>query len=368
MSIRRQLLTSDSITVDYRVGIGALQQINRMVRSVMGKMRRALILYDPDISDDSLASVCEELRDLGIEPVSIKLSEGERIPTVAEASSVFESLAKAKINVDDAIIGYGDADLCSIVSFCAALWCGGTQALLIPTTLDAMVTAATSMRALDTAHAREMVFLQPSPALVLSDLAYVVGAPAESVRAGYVALLRSAIFGSRLSWERFGQQIRPILNRDEIAIADELISAQSSRLAVAKASNPSARHARSYGLTCARALRRCLGGDVADYALLAEGMRFEARLAHEVTQFDIDDVFAQDDYLEELGVAELRIDFDEAMFLEALTETSAAHSNRFLFALPRNPGTIRLTAVDTDVLERHVRAFLKSRSSGSVKG
>ena len=71
----------------------------------------------------------------------------------------------------------------------------------------------------------------------------------------------------------------------------------------------------------ARALRACLARRDAPapwWQLLAEGMRFEARLATEAGKFSVEEVFALDDALEDLGVEELAFDIDVEEFLKAL--------------------------------------------------
>ena len=90
-------------------------------------------------------------------------------------------------------------------------------------------------------------------------------------------------------------------------------------------------------------------------------MRFEARLAVDVCDFSVDEMFAQDDHLEDLGIEELSFSLDPDAFIDALRAERFRRSNRFQFALPKHPGIIRLASVEGEVLERHARAFLASR-------
>ena len=145
-------------------------------------------------------------------------------------------------------------------------------------------------------------------------------------------------------------------------MVDALCMAQTARSSVIKAANPSARNALEFGVTTARALRSCLGDAIPAYQLLAEGMRFEARLAVDAFGFDIDDVFSLDDRLDDLGVEELPFELEFDRFLTALKETRFKRSNRFMFSLPRHVGTVRYATVEDDVLERHARAYLASRA------
>ena len=59
------------------------------------------------------------------------------------------------------------------------------------------------------------------------------------------------------------------------------------------------------------------------YQLLSEGMRFEARLAHDACDFDIDYVFEVDDCLEDFGIEELALDLS----LPHISRSSAGSSS-----------------------------------------
>ena len=125
------------------------------------------------------------------------------------------------------------------------------------------------------------------------------------------------------------------------------------------ATNPSARHAFDFGKTGERTLRACLGdaaSQVPVYQLLSEGLRFEARLAHDACDFDIDCVFEVDDCLEDFGIEELAFDLEPAAYIEEFVR-----SNRSMLPLPAALGAIRLTSVEDEVLERHAHAYLASR-------
>ena len=76
----------------------------------------------------------------------------------------------------------------------------------------------------------------------------------------------------------------------------------------------------------------------------------------------VDDVFEQDDRLDDLGIPELPFELDPVRFIEAFRAQQALRSNRLLVALPRTPGTIRLAGVEDDVLERHAQAYTASRA------
>ena len=95
--------------------------------------------------------------------------------------------------------------------------------------------------------------------------------------------------------------------------------------------------------------------------LLSEGMRFEARLAHDACDFDIDYVFEVDDCLEDFGIEEFAFDLEPAAYIEEFRRQQFVRSNRSMLPLPAALGAIRLTSVEDEVLERHAHAYLASR-------
>ncbi len=137
---------------------------------------------------------------------------------------------------------------------------------------------------------------------------------------------------------------------------------QQARRNVVKAANPSARHALSYGRATARALARCLGPEAPGWALLSEGMRFEARLAVEAAGLDADIVFDQDDLFEDLGIEEYGFSLDAEDFVRALKEEHARRSNRFSPPASQIGGHHSVNGASDDVLMRHARAYVASRA------
>ena len=160
------------------------------------------------------------------------------------------------------------------------------------------------------------------------------------------------------------ETVPEIIAGEEVALVNAVQWSQTARKDVLMATNPSARHALDFGKTGERTLRACLGdaaSQVPAYQLLSEGMRFEARLAHDACDFDIDNVFEVDDCLEDFGIEELAFDLEPAAYIEEFRRQQFVRSNRSMLPLPAALGAIRLTNVEGEVLERHAHAYLASR-------
>ena len=360
--IRRQLINFPSRSIDYRVGLGAFDELPRMLTSAVGRPKRALLVARADALEAHGETVRRSLTDAGFAFEELTFAADEALCDLAHADALFSALGAANITCDDLIVALGDMDVCSLVSWASGMWCGRTECALIPVTFDAMVCCATSMTPLAASGSEGLIVLRPEPAVVVCDLDLVRAASHEDLRMGYVRLVGTILSSSRSRWNQFLETIPDILAGEEVALLNCLQWAQSARKDVLTATNPSAQHALHFGEAGARALKTLLGDALEPWQLLAEGMRFEARLAHDACDFDVDEVFELDDCLDDLGVEEAAFSLEPAAFVEAFHTEHFRRSNRMMLPLPACAGAIRLAVVEDEVLERHAEAYLASRA------
>ncbi len=360
MTIRRKLLSFGSRSTDVRLGFGALDELSKFFSGAVGKPSRAYVLSTDDIDAAHVETVRRALVDAGF-GVVVRCVAVSGALEAESALAQYAELSKAGITAEDLIVGVGGDEVCSLASYASRTWCGGVSCALVPTTLDAMIRCSTQMTPL-VVSGGPFVSLEPEVSLVVCDLALVSDRPVEENGLGYALMCGAYLSESRACWDGLGATIQGIAAQSEISLSDALSTALTARLNVAKSVSPSARRALLFGHTTAHALSACLGeGEHPYYLLLAEGMRFEARLAIDACDFSVDEVFALDDHLEDLGIGELSFDLEPDAFIEALRAERFRVANRFQLALPKYPGIIRLSSIDEEILERHARAFLSSR-------
>ena len=364
--IRRQLINFQNRSVDVRVGFGAFEELSRMFTSAVGKPKRAMVVWNAAVSERFGEVVDHALVDAGFAVSQLLLEVSPDGATLSDADVVFSALSANGITCDDLVVAVGDAATCSVVCWCANQWCGRTECAQLPTTFDAMLTVATTMEPLvaSGAHALPAIAVRPEPGLVVCNLDLVREANPEDLKLGYAVLVGTMLSSSKSRWNQFSETVPEILAGEEVALVNAVQWSQTARKDVLMATNPSARHALDFGKTGERTLRVCLGNAATQlpaYQLLSEGMRFEARLAHDACDFDIDYVFEVDDCLEDFGIEELAFDLEPAAFIAEFRRQQFARSNRTMLPLPAALGAIRLNAVDDDVLERHAVAYLASR-------
>lgn len=361
--IRRQLILFDGYSTDYRVGSGALGELARLFKGLVTRPKRAVVVCDGSVRDDLRERV--EL-DLASDEFAVEihvLPEAEGIATIERASELHRLFARTGLTSDDAVIAVGASEVCALAMFAARTWCGGTAVALIPTTLDAMATTATTMRPLDAGDVREAVSVPAHAALVVCDTDLLTAHSWNERALGLATIAGSILTESRRAWDRFAEIAASAAAGEPDDVLSALAAAQTARAAVLKAANPSSRSALGFGQTTARVLRDLTDGTLGAGECLAEGIRFESRLAHDANDFDLDDVFSIDDVLADLGFEEPVFDIDENAFIEGLRAVRFSASNRFMLPLPRTVGSLRLCTVEDEVLSRHAAAYLESRRS-----
>ena len=196
--------------------------------------------------------------------------------TLADADAIFGALSANGVTCDDLVIAVGDAATCSVVSWCANQWCGRTECALLPTTFDAMLTVATTMKA-----ARRLVggcasrYRVPSrTGLGRVTSALFARRTPEDLKLGYVVLVGTMLSSSKSRWNQFTETVPEILAGEEVALVNAVQWSQTARKDVLMATNPSARHALDFGKDGGRTLRACLGdaaSQVPAYQLLSGG-------------------------------------------------------------------------------------------------
>lgn len=361
MTIKRQLLNFNGRTVDIRMGSGALHELSRLASGLVGLPKRAVLVVGEDDVDAHGREVGRALVDAGFAPEVVTV-EPSHASEIARVDDALAACARCGLTADDLIVAVGSAQVCSIASLTGQLWAGGVPVLLVPTDLATMVCAATEMHPFDAPGARGMVSLRPLPSMVVCDLDLATTSSLGLRQLG-CALMTGALFAEgKKPWSRFIELAPLIAQGDLAALSEALVAVQLARRNVVKATNPSARQALRFGRTTAAALAHVCGGTLTGAQCLAEGMRFEARVATEAAKCPVDAVFALDDVLFDLGLDEHPFTIDADALVRSIVNEHARISNRFLLPLPSSVGSIRLASAGEDMLRRHAEAFVASRA------
>jgi 3-dehydroquinate synthase len=178
----------------YQVVVG--HGVTAELPALVGDQAQTVVL----IHAKGLESLAEPARDAlaaaGYAVRTEPVPPGEAAKDIGVAAALWSRLAAHRISRCDAIIGLGGGAVTDLAGFVAATWLRGVRAILVPTTLLAIVDAAIGGKTgINIAAGKNLVGAFHPPAGVLADLdalgtlprrEYVSGM-AEVIKAGFIA-------------------------------------------------------------------------------------------------------------------------------------------------------------------------------------
>lgn len=356
-TLKRQWVPVAGGSCDVRLGYGALDQASTIARDSVGRPRKAMVVALSSSSEDVRELVRRQLVHAGFEVCWHLLPNGS-VCNMEQAMLLFEDLAQEQMTGEDLCCAAGDSDVLSMVAYVCGSWCGGMPYVAVPTDEVALLEGVITPRALDVAGRRYMVSVQPSAqhALLDLELGMAEAGSEESLHAN--ALMASTAMASS---ERIFSDLWD--HADELAKGDEevrltqLLATAKQRGLTASSTAAAIRMSLDYGQSFCHALARVAKDDVARSVRLAEGMRFCARIAVALDKLSIDDMLAQDELLQSLGVGSAVCDVDAQELADALLQEHYSHTNRFMLLVPFGIGRVRLATVPKELLMEHAQAW-----------
>jgi shikimate kinase/3-dehydroquinate synthase len=169
----------------------------------------------------------------------IEFEAGEAFKTLETAASVWDALVEQQVTRADHVVAVGGGVVGDLAGFCAATFQRGVPIVHVPTTLVAQVDSAFGGKTgVDLPQAKNYVGAYHQPAAVLVDPAKLATLPADELAAGYAEVVKTALIGGGLLWERVseGQPVDEQMIREcariKIAVVagDERDSGQRQKL------------------------------------------------------------------------------------------------------------------------------------------
>jgi 3-dehydroquinate synthase len=173
----------------YEVVIGR-SLLDDVVRA-LGSPPRKVLLVHPRALRTTGEAVREELTAAGFEAVLAEVPDGEDAKTAAVLEFCWEVLGRTGFTRSDAVLGVGGGAVTDLAGFVAATWMRGVDAVLVPTTLLAMVDAAVGGKTgINTAEGKNLVGAFHHPVAVVCDLASLDTLPVHDLRAGLAEVVK----------------------------------------------------------------------------------------------------------------------------------------------------------------------------------
>lgn len=355
-NLARRWIARAGGSCDVRMGEDALGQASRVLRAAVGTPRACLLVLRVTTDETLERECCRQLADAGFAVHTHRIAAADPC-SVEEAMRIMGTLAEEGLTADDLCCAVGDAAVASVAAYVCDAWCSGMSLVVVPTDEVALLEGALLPRPLSVGGVRSMVSVRPCAkhALLDYDIALSdLGSEASAyVRAHMVA---SAMAASEKAFSELWDRAASIMDGDAEALRTQLLETAKQRGQASASTAVAVRQSLDYGHDFARALRAA-DPSVEPSLALAEGLRFSARVSVAMGKLALDDMLAQDELLEELGIGEARCAVGAHELVGAFREERLRRSNRILLVAPLAVGRVRVTSVPDALLEEHAAAW-----------
>lgn len=356
----RQWVTLRNGSMDLRVGTGTLCDLPHALRSAVGRPHGCALVFEPSAPEGVVDTLRRNLSDQGFD-----LSVAEMPSSACDLAAVGSLdvlLAEKGVTADDLVVVVGGYETLSVASFACSSWCGGVSLAEVPLDPVSALLSGPTPRGLDLPGLSRVVVQSGSARFCAIDTEVAcrpVGT--EGMAHAFAVMVQTAMCDSDRAVGRLWDAADDLAAGDVAALATQMQDSVKTRGKVVASTSAAVRQSVEYGETFARALATLVGESVPASVLLADGMRFAARLGVAAESLTIDDMLAQDELLERLGVGTTPAPVDADALVEALHAERYRRSRRFMLALPRSLGRVRLSVVSDETLSEHVGAWCATR-------
>ena len=358
----RQWVAMPGGSCDLRVGSDAIEAMGTILKGSVGRPRTCALVKAEDASEEIVERVRRQLTDAGflVQPVSLP-AEGLR--TLGGVELLSSALSDAHVTADDLVCAVGSADLLSTCSFVCSSWCSGTPLAHVPLDLQTSIEVTTTPLGIDVGGSPQMFASKLSAKYAICDLSAMDVSP-DTTEAVYSRALMAtaALCDSEKAVERLWDRAELLVDGDIETLQEQIADTAKSRGHIISSTSIAMRQSVSFGQTFMRALSTLVGEEVPKGLLLAEGVRFQSRIAAATEILPVEEVLMMDELLDLLGLEPVSCEVDADAMVAALKEECFLRSNRFMLCLPRGAGRIRPASVDEEVLREHAEAWCASRA------
>lgn len=355
-TLERQWVPIAGGSCDIRMGPDGMEQASRLLRDSVGRPRLCVVVIGAGADHELVERLSRQVADAGFRQVTHVVGAEPR--TMDAACGLMRALEESGATSDDLCCAMGDADLLSLASYVCDGWCAGMSLVGIPLDEIALLEGALAPRGLDVGSLAEAVLVRPCARHVLLDLDLVLSpSEHEPARLARVLMASAAMASSERDFSALWDAADKVMEEDGDALASQLMAAAKLRGRIASSTAAAVRTSMEYGQTFARACATLVGPDARHSVLLAEGLRFGARISVAQGRLSVDDMLAQDELLEALGIGQVSCDVDPDELVGALRQERFCRTNRFMLAIPHAIGRVRLTTVEDELLQEHAQAW-----------
>ncbi len=291
-AIAAWIVASRGLRVDVRAGrpypvlirAGVLEHVGRHLAD-LGWAGRIAVVGDRTAARHHLAAVVASLRDAGMEPVTLRVPEGERAKSRSALARLWRDLAAADLGRDGGVVAVGGGATGDLAGFAAATYMRGVALAHVPTTLLAMVDSSIGGKTgIDLPEGKNLVGAFHAPVAVFSDPAVLATLPARQVSSGLAEILKTCFLADRESVAQARRSVERVLARDLAPTTLLVLLSAEMKASVVGADEREAglRELLNFGHTFGHAYEAASGYRATHGEAVAVGMVFATALAEEL--------------------------------------------------------------------------------------
>ena len=352
---------ADGKGYDICVGKGALATLGQKLSQVKD-FNKAVVISDENVGPTYAKLVKRRLEEAGYEVYDLLIPPGEESKDIELATEIWTMLAQYGFCRNDLVVACGGGVVGDLAGFCAATFMRGIDFAQVPTTLLAMVDASIGGKtAVDLPCGKNLVGAFHQPIYICSDIRTLKTLEEEDWANGFAEIVKSAVVAPRRSfYEWLRNNAEGLMQHDDMLLEEVVaMTAEFKASVVSKDERESGlRECLNYGHTLAHAIETAAGyGTIGHGRAVAEGMRFAARLATEVTGASVDFIKKQDALLDRLGLQQLPWTADPERLFKIMKGDKKNRGGDVRFVLANDFTEREVTPVPEEILMKHLKAW-----------
>ena len=321
-----------------------------------------MVISDENVGPTYAKLVKRRLEEAGYEVYDLLIPPGEESKDIELATEIWTMLAQYGFCRNDLVVACGGGVVGDLAGFCAATFMRGIDFAQVPTTLLAMVDASIGGKtAVDLPCGKNLVGAFHQPIYICSDIRTLKTLEEEDWANGFAEIVKSAVVAPRRSfYEWLRNNAEGLMQHDDMLLEEVVaMTAEFKASVVSKDERESGlRECLNYGHTLAHAIETAAGyGTIGHGRAVAEGMRFAARLATEVTGASVDFIKKQDALLDKLGLQQLPWTADPERLFKIMKGDKKNRGGDVRFVLANDFTEWEVTPVPEEILMKHLKAW-----------
>jgi len=369
-------LRTDTVRVDLGargydiiVGVGLLDQIDRLITPVLER-KRVAVITDSNVGPLYRTTVEAALSRSSITFETFVLPAGEATKTFGQIERLTEALLAEKAERGMTLLALGGGVIGDITGFVAAILLRGVPFIQIPTTLLAQVDSSVGGKTgVNSAHGKNLIGSFYQPRLVVADMAVLEQLPVRELRAGYAETLKYGLIDDPEFFTWLEAHGTDLLAGDRDARRHAVVHCcQAKARIVAEDEREAGRRALlNLGHTFAHAIEAeaGYGGRVLHGEAVALGMVLAFRLSARLGHCDRGDGDRLERHLIDTGLparaGDVDINWSPAALIEHMSRDKKVQDGRVTFVLARGIGQAFTT---NDVPDDALKAVLAEFADG----